>query len=102
MLSGDTKLLRPKFRDLKFEGFYYEPSCEEGYTFLEPQGPVTAYYSEVSALWDGNLWIVVIVKICVNKQADSWLAAQEWTTNQKPGQQVETTLDMTTTHKFQL
>ena len=31
--------------------------------------------------WDGNLWVVVIVKSWVNKQAGSWLAAQEWTTN---------------------
>ena len=48
----------------------------------------------------GNLWVVVIVKIWVNKQTGSWLAAQEWTTNQKPEQQVDPTLDMTTTHKF--
>ena len=33
-------------------------------------------------------------------QKASWLAAQEWTTNKKPGQQVDTSLDMTTTHKF--
>ena len=42
---------------------------------------------------DGNLWVAAIVKSCVNRQAGSWLAAQEWTTNQKPGQQVDTTLD---------
>ena len=42
---------------------------------------------------DGNLWVVVIVKSWVNKLAGSWLAAQEWTTNQKPGQQVDPTLD---------
>ena len=42
---------------------------------------------------DGNLWVVVIVKSWVNKQPGSWLAAQEWTTNQKPGQQVDTTLE---------
>ena len=45
---------------------------------------------------------VVIVKTCVNKQAGSLLAAQEWTINQKPGQQVDPTLDMKTTHKFPL
>ena len=48
------------------------------------------------------LWVVVIVKSWVNKQAGFWLAAQEWTTNQKPGQQVDPTLDLTTTHKFPL
>ena len=36
---------------------------------------------------------VVIVKSCVNNQAGSWLATQEWTTNQKQGQQVDPTLD---------
>ena len=41
---------------------------------------------------DGNLLVVVIVKSCVNKQTGSWLAGQEWTTNQKPDQQVDTTL----------
>ena len=40
------------------------------------------------------------VKHWVNKQAGSWSAAQEWTTNQRLGQQVDTTLDLTTTHKF--
>ena len=45
---------------------------------------------------DGNLWVVVIVKSCVNKQAGSGSAAQEWTTNQKPGQQGGTTLDFDT------
>ena len=49
---------------------------------------------------DGNLCVLVIVKSCVNKYAGSWLAAQEWATNLKPGQQVDLTLDMTTTHKF--
>ena len=33
-------------------------------------------------------------------QAGSWLAAKEGTTNQKPGQQIDPTLDMTTTDKF--
>ena len=42
---------------------------------------------------DGSLWVVVIVKSCVNEQAGSWFATQEWTTNQEPGQQVEPTLD---------
>ena len=42
---------------------------------------------------DGNLLLVVIVKSWVNKQAGSWLAAQQWTTNQMPGQQVDQTLD---------
>ena len=42
---------------------------------------------------DGNLWVVVIVKNWVNKQAGSWLATQEWSTNQKLGQQVDPTLD---------
>ena len=42
---------------------------------------------------EGTLCVVVIVKSCVNKQAGSWLAGQEWTTNQKPGQQVDPTLD---------
>ena len=42
---------------------------------------------------DGSLWVVVNVKSCVNKQAGSWSAAQEWTTNQKPDQQVDPTLD---------
>ena len=28
--------------------------------------------------WFGNLWIVVIVKSYANKQAGSWLAAQEY------------------------
>ena len=51
---------------------------------------------------DGNLWVVVIVKSCVNKQAGSCLASQEWKTNQKPGQQVDPILDMTATHKFPL
>ena len=37
--------------------------------------------------------LLVIVKSCFNKRAGSWLAAQEWTTNQKPGQQVDTALD---------
>ena len=47
-----------------------------------------------SLAWDGNLSVVVIVKSCVKcKQAGSWLAVQEWTTNQKPGQQVDPTLD---------
>ena len=32
---------------------------------------------KVGAIRDGNLWIVVIVKSCVNKQAGSWLATQE-------------------------
>ena len=48
----------------------------------------------------GNLLDVVIVKSYVNLQAGSWLAAQEWTTNQKPGQLIDPTLDMTTTHKL--
>ena len=48
----------------------------------------------------GTLWVVVIVKSCVNKRAGSWLSAQEWTTNQKPGRQVDPALDVTTTHKF--
>ena len=39
-------------------------------------------------------WVVVIAKSCVNKQAGSWLAAQEWTTNRKPGQQFDPTLDI--------
>ena len=51
---------------------------------------------------DENLGVVVIVKSWVNKQAGSWLAAQEWTTYQKPGQEVDPTLDMTTTHEFPL
>ena len=42
---------------------------------------------------DGILWVVAIVKSFVNKQAGSWLLTQEWTTNQKPGQQVDPTLD---------
>ena len=42
---------------------------------------------------DGNLRFVVIVKSWVSKQTGSWLAAQEWTTNQKPGQQIDPTLD---------
>ena len=37
--------------------------------------------------------VVVIVKSFVKKQAGSWLAAQECTTNQKPGQQVDPTLE---------
>ena len=49
---------------------------------------------------DGKFWVEVIVKSCVNKQDGSWLAAQEWTTNQKPGQQVDPALDIATTHKF--
>ena len=44
-------------------------------------------------LWDGNLWVVVIVKRCVNKQAGLWLAAKEWTTNQKPDYHVDPTID---------
>ena len=47
---------------------------------------------------DGNLWDVVIVKSCVNIQAGSWLATHEWPTNQKAGQQVDPTLEFTTTH----
>ena len=47
-----------------------------------------------------EIWVVVIVKSFVNKEAGFWLATQEWTTNQKPGKQFDTTLDMTTTHKF--
>ena len=31
---------------------------------------------------DGNLWVVVIVKSCINRQVGSWLAAQEWETSQ--------------------
>ena len=65
-----------------------------------------AYFGNVVLLCilvsrDGNFWAVVIVKSCGNKQAGSWLAAQELTANQKPGQQVDQTLDtMTQTHKF--
>ena len=40
-------------------------------------------------------------KLC-QQASVSWLAAQEWTTNQKPGQQVYLTLDMTTSQKFPL
>ena len=46
-----------------------------------------------SPSWNGNLWVVVTVKTWVNEQADSWLAALEWTTNQKSGQQGDPTLD---------
>ena len=42
---------------------------------------------------DGSLLVEVIVNSCVNNQAGSWLAVQEWTTNQKPGQQVDPALD---------
>ena len=41
-----------------------------------------------------------LIRSQVNKQARFWLAAKEWTTNQKPGKQDDTTLDRTTTHKF--
>ena len=54
---------------------------------------VTTFLSKLTDIRDGNLWIVVIVKSCFNQQAGSWLAAQEWTTNQKQGQQVDPTLD---------
>ena len=36
--------------------------------------------------------IVVMLKSWVNKQAGSWLAAQELTTNQEPGQLIDSTL----------
>ena len=50
---------------------------------------------------DGNLWVLVIFKSCVNKRAGSWFATQEGTTNQKPGQQVDPTFDNdAATHKF--
>ena len=51
---------------------------------------MTSTYMNVSTSRDGNLNIVVIQKSCVNKQPASWL---QWTTNQKPGQQVDPTLD---------
>ena len=54
---------------------------------------------------DGNLCVVVIVKICVNMLAGSWLAAQEWTLEQPIRCQVgklEQLLTMTQTQKFPL
>ena len=39
-----------------------------------------------SSTWDGNFWVDDNVKSCVNKPTGSWLAAQEWTINQKLGQ----------------
>ena len=50
---------------------------------------------------DGNLWVVVMVNRWVNKQAGSWLAAQDWSIpNQKPACLLTQLLTMTTTHKF--
>ena len=53
--------------------------------------------------WDGNLWVVVIVKSCVNKQAGSWLAVQK---SEKPIRSQVSKLTQlmtsTTTHKFPL
>ena len=55
--------------------------------FLLPQEEI------VATARDGNLWVVDIVKRWVNKQAGSWLSTQEQTTDQKPGQQVDPTID---------
>ena len=48
---------------------------------------------------DGNLWVVDMVKSCVNKKAGSWLAAQECKSQVSKLTQL---LIMTTTHKFSL
>ena len=57
------------------------------------RGQVWPDIVEEDNILGGNLWVVVIVKSCVNKLAGSLLATQEWTTNEKPGQQVDPTLD---------
>ena len=58
----------------------------------DPRLPTAAPGSAAAPRY-GNLSVVVIVKSCVKKQAGSWLAIQEWTTNKKPIEQVDPTLD---------
>ena len=56
-----------------------------------------------SCCWmDGKLWVAVIVKSCVDKQASSWLAAHKSKQPIRSQVSMLTTqlLTMTTTHKF--
>ena len=59
-------------------------------------------YGDVEGALEWKFMSCSHVKSCVNKQASSWIAAQKWTTDQKPSQPVDPTLDMATIHKFPL
>ena len=75
--------------------FYKEPEDGQGVSKQRRQYSryIKAERERRKQIRGGNLWVGVIVKSWVNKQAGSWLATQEWSTNQKPGQQVDPILD---------